>query len=121
MNEESCIVCGDPPDYCQGGHGEPCPTCRGWVEPEGGESHEWTCLEQADRTLYGVLALPSHGVPTEADDFLYFADPQDVDIAAHVYICEVNDEGETDSIALSMDPDPYPDYTTNGFGGWSLA
>ncbi len=37
---ETCVACGEPVDYCQGGHGAPCESCNGYER-----GHEADCPE----------------------------------------------------------------------------
>jgi hypothetical protein len=38
-----CLFCGQTPDHCQGGHGDPCEDCHGWMANPG--THEPFCPE----------------------------------------------------------------------------
>ncbi|MCK9600307.1 MAG: hypothetical protein M0R06_14780 [Sphaerochaeta sp.] len=128
-----CLTCGNPPDYCPGGHGAPCEDCQGWLGDEftgEGEAHEWACAARTRKysaslayAPAGVLALGAGGYSTDAESYRFFlpgVDP-DPDYPAHIFLCETHDNGVTDTARLVATVDPYPDYTVNGHGGWTIA
>ena len=58
-DSDRCLACGEFPDYCQGGHGQGCNECRGWLP-----DHKWVDGRFSGMTLCGECGL----LPLDSDD-----------------------------------------------------
>jgi len=58
-DSDRCLACGEFPDYCQGGHGQGCNECQGWLP-----DHKWVDGRFSGMTLCGECGL----LPLDEED-----------------------------------------------------
>ena len=123
---EKCLACGNPPDYCLGGHGEPCEHCVGWCgEGDSSGWHDISCvIEENNETKWSSII--SDGFVIErlgSDDWIYSIGEDGlraVDYPANVYLAMPGEGAQGSLKRIADERDKYPDYRTNGNHGWDV-